>query len=249
MACVLLPIRWMHMRKRVLPEAAAHIKSSAAARDLVLRRIDLQNDGLSALAQQAERPLAITAVPFFREDAEMLHIDVVLCLPVQQQTDPVFAVIDQLEMICLILQNGHLRGILPLLMQRKALAVQPHRVRQPRVIRCGQSFKMHRSPPSFPASKSSRPPMAPVPFKDGSHMLPCYHLVLRRPRGRTPQQVRITYPSSPITAGQRRRSLAERFGAALRGHFPPRPPRFAPTVRNSLCRTSPRTFLFIAFAI
>ena len=66
---------------------------------------------------------------------------------------------------------------------------------------------------------------------------PCF-----APSSRTCASAGKNLPFASITAGQRRRSLAERFGAALRGHFPPRPPRFAPTVRNSLCRTSLRTF-------
>lgn len=37
-----------------------------------------------------------------------------------------------------------------------------------------------------------------------------------------------------------------RLGAGLQGHFLPRPPRLAPTIRDSLCRFPRRTFLFIA---
>ena len=46
-----------------------------------------------------------------------------------------------------------------------------------------------------------------LPLQGRRTNLPCYHLALRLPRGRTPQRVGC-YPSSSITAGLCRRSLA-----------------------------------------
>ena len=87
--------------------------------------------------------------------------------------------------------------------------------------------------------KSSVPAMACIlPLQGRRTNLPCYHLALRLPRGRTPQRVGC-YPSSSITAGLCRRSLAyyykvssvrsskTMFGSALR--VPLSPPELALT--------------------
>ena len=76
-----------------------------------------------------------------------------------------------------------------------------------------------------------------LPLQGRRTNLPCYHLALRLPRGRTPQRVGC-YPSSPITAGLCRRSLAyyykvssvrsskTMFGSALRVPLSPPGTRF-----------------------
>ena len=76
-----------------------------------------------------------------------------------------------------------------------------------------------------------------LPLQGRRTNLPCYHLALRLPRGRTPQRVGC-YPSSSITAGLCRRSLAyyykvssvrsskTMFGSALRVPLSPPGTRF-----------------------
>ena len=76
-----------------------------------------------------------------------------------------------------------------------------------------------------------------LPLQGRRTNLPCYHLALRLPRGKTPQRVGC-YPSSPITAGPCRRSLAcyykagsvrsskTMFGSALRAPLSPPGTRF-----------------------
>ena len=76
-----------------------------------------------------------------------------------------------------------------------------------------------------------------LPLQGRRTNLPCYHLALRLPRGKTPQRVGC-YPSSPITAGLCRRSLAyyykvssvrsskTMFGSALRVPLSPPGTRF-----------------------
>ena len=76
-----------------------------------------------------------------------------------------------------------------------------------------------------------------LPLQGRRTNLPCYHLALRLPRGKTPQRVGC-YPSSSITAGLCRRSLAyyykvssvrsskTMFGSALRIPLSPPGTRF-----------------------
>lgn len=76
-----------------------------------------------------------------------------------------------------------------------------------------------------------------LPLQGRRTNLPCYHLALRLPRGKTPQRVGC-YPSSSITAGLCRRSLAyyykvssvrsskTMFGSALRVPLSPPGTRF-----------------------
>ncbi len=86
--------------------------------------------------------------------------------------------------------------------------------------------------------KSSVPAMACIlPLQGRRTNLPCYHLALRLPRGKAPQRVGC-YPSSSITAGLCRRSLAyyykvssvrsskTMFGSALRVPLSPPGTRF-----------------------
>ena len=65
-----------------------------------------------------------------------------------------------------------------------------------------------------------------LPLQGRRTNLPCYHLALRLPRGRTPQRVGC-YPSSSITAGLCRRSLAYYYKvSALRVPLSPPGTRF-----------------------
>mgnify|MGYP000078488833 CR=1 FL=1 len=76
-----------------------------------------------------------------------------------------------------------------------------------------------------------------LPLQGRRTNLPCYHLALRLPRGKAPQRVGC-YPSSSITAGLCRRSLAyyykvssvrsskTMFGSALRVPLSPPGTRF-----------------------
>ena len=113
---------------------------------------------------------------------------------------------------------------------------------QPRIVCVGQSFEMHC--PLLLFRKKAPVPKWRKAIQGRERTLPCYHLALRRPRGRTPQWVCDTL--SPVTAGK-----------------PPQPCRRAGSVRDSeaifrcalriplapsgirLGGLSPRTFLFI----
>ena len=100
----------------------------------------------------------------------------------------------------------------------------------------------------FPLDRGIKKPHPSETFRSRTRtrLSPCYHLASRAPRGGASQRV-LPYPD-PVT-GIPRRSLTAFFCGSVRGSkaiFRARLPHPARTVRDSLCRISRRTFLFIA---
>ena len=86
-----------------------------------------------------ERPPAAAAIARRGQDAEMLHIEEGLRLPPEHQPHPLAAVVDQVEVVCPVLQNRGLRFGQALLVKGKALLIEGDGVGIARVRRVGQS--------------------------------------------------------------------------------------------------------------
>ena len=119
------------------------IKAPAAEGDVVRRRVDLEDDGLAAPAQQRQRAAAAGMAAQVRQDEEVLNVDKRLRLPAEHRADGRAAVIDEIEPVCRVRHDGALRGGLALLVRREAHGVALHGRRKARIVRARKTLKMH----------------------------------------------------------------------------------------------------------
>ena len=68
--------------RRILDKAATLVKVLSASGNIVLRRIDLEDDGLAAVDKERQCRLSVSFAAHLRQYAEMLDIEKILRLPI-----------------------------------------------------------------------------------------------------------------------------------------------------------------------
>ena len=81
-AVIAAVIRRLYVWIRILDKAAALVKALSASGNIVLRRIDLEDDRLAAVDKERQCRLSVSLAAQLRQDAEMLDIEKILRLPV-----------------------------------------------------------------------------------------------------------------------------------------------------------------------
>jgi hypothetical protein len=84
MPCKALPIWRMDVCKRIFLITGSFIKAFPAQGDVIDGRVDLQNDRLSSLFKQLQRPTAAVLSSQLWQNAQMLDIDKFLRFPAEK---------------------------------------------------------------------------------------------------------------------------------------------------------------------
>lgn len=81
MALIPPVVRRVYVVIRIFHKAAAGIKLFPANRNVVHRRVNLQNNLPARLPQRLQDPLSVAPAPQLRLDTEMLDVEESFCLP------------------------------------------------------------------------------------------------------------------------------------------------------------------------
>ena len=108
----------------IFHKSAPLIKSFSSYGNVIHRWVNFQNLCFPLLLQKNQYPLTISLISHLWQHTKMFNIQKRCKFPIEHQSHKRFAIINQIKMVCVIVQNGSLRRCFPLFMVGKTVLIQ-----------------------------------------------------------------------------------------------------------------------------